>query len=142
MTITAASLTLVLILVADTSLADTVVPARPIRAQSIIAEADLTVRAGDLPNGFQSTAAVAGQEARVVLYPGRPILIGDIGPPAIVARNQIVQMRYEKNGLHIVTEGRALDRGAVGDRLRIMNLSSRATLVGRVMQDGTIKVSQ
>lgn len=127
---------------ADMVIADTVVPARPIRAQSIIAETDLALRGGDLANGFQTIAAVAGQEARVVLYPGRPILVGDIGPPAIVTRNQIVQMHYENSGLHIVAEGRSLDRGAVGDRLRVMNLSSRATLVGRVMQDGSIKVSK
>ena len=76
------------------------------------------------------------------LDPGGPILLDDIGRPALVTRNQIVQVHFRTNGLQIVTEGRALERGAIGDRLRIMNLSSRATLFGQVQDDGTILVHQ
>ena len=50
------------VLTADLATADTVVPARPIRAQSIIVETDLSLRAGDLVNSFQSITAVVGQD--------------------------------------------------------------------------------
>ena len=66
--------------------------------------------------------------------------MGDIGPPAIITRNQIVGLRYYANGINISTEGRALERGAVGDRIRVMNLGSRATIFGQVLNDGTIQV--
>ena len=121
--------------------ADTVVPARTIRPHQIITEMDVTFAAGDLISGFGRLSDVIGQEARVALYVGRPILVGDIGPPALIDRNQIVALRYASGGISISTEGRALERGAVGDRIRVMNLGSRATLFGQILEDGTVKVT-
>ena len=121
--------------------ADSVVPTRTIRAHALIAEGDVTLRVGAPSAGFSRLSDVIGQEARVVLYPGRPIGSNAIGPPSIVSRNQIVRLTFNSNGLVITTEGRALERGAVGDRVRIMNLSSRATLFGKVLEDGGIQVS-
>lgn len=120
--------------------ADTVVSARTIRPNQIITEMDVTFAAGDLLSGYGRLSDVIGQEARVALYAGRPILVGDIGPPAIITRNQIVGLRYNSGGISISTEGRALERGAIGDRIRVMNLGSRATLFGQILEDGTIKV--
>lgn len=131
-----------LVLVAMPAVADTVVPSRTIRAHSVITDTDVTISAAQMPNGYARIADVVGQEARVILYPGRPIRIDDIGPPAIVSRNQVVQIQFSAGGLRISTEGRALERGAAGDRVRIMNLSSRATLFGQVQPDGTVRVKQ
>ena len=64
--------------------ADTVVAARTIRAETIIEEADVTLRPGSEGDGFARLVDVLGLEARVVLYPGRPIRPADIGPPALV----------------------------------------------------------
>ncbi|SDF09085.1 flagellar basal body P-ring formation chaperone FlgA [Sulfitobacter delicatus] len=122
--------------------AETVTATRTIRANAIITETDVTLFNAAVPNGYQRIVDVVGQEARVVLYPGRPILVDDIGPPALVTRNQIVQVHFRANGVEITTEGRALERGAIGDRLRLMNLSSRATLFGQVQGDGSILVKQ
>lgn len=124
------------------AVADTVVPARTIRAHAIITEMDVTLVSSATANGYTRAVDVVGQEARVVLYPGRPILFDDIGLPAVVTRNQLVRVQFFGNGLSIMTEGRALERGAVGDNVRIMNLSSRATLFGQVQQDGSIHVKQ
>lgn len=127
---------------ATPALGDSVAPTRTIRANAIITETDVTIVESGSAQGFTRVVDVIGQEARIVLYPGRPILIDDIGPPAIVMRNQLVQVQYLASGLTIVTEGRALERGAIGDRVRIMNLSSRATLFGQVQENGTLQVKQ
>jgi flagella basal body P-ring formation protein FlgA len=127
-------------LMAGPVMADTVVASRSIRANAIITETDVVLSAAQMPNGFARIRDVVGQEARVVLYAGRPILLDDIGPPAIVTRNQIVRVQFQGTGLSITTEGRALERGAVGDRVRIMNLSSRATVFGQVQEDGSVQV--
>lgn len=127
---------------AHQAVADVVTPVRTLRPGTLIAAADLTVKAGDRPGAFDRISDVAGQEARTALYAGRPIPLDAIGPPALVNRNQIVSLRFEANGLVIATDGRALERGGIGDRVRIMNLSSRATLFGFVQSDGTIKVTQ
>jgi flagella basal body P-ring formation protein FlgA len=133
---------IILMLLAPAVSAETVVPIRTIRANAVILSTDIGLKAFDAPNGFTRLEDVVGQEARVVLYPGRPIRAGDIGPPAVIARNQIVRLEFAGAGVHIVTEGRSLERGAVGDSVRIMNLNSRATLIGRVQMDGTIRVMQ
>ncbi|KEJ90550.1 flagellar basal body P-ring formation chaperone FlgA [Sulfitobacter donghicola] len=119
---------------------DTVVSARTIRPNQIIMETDVVLAAGNLSSGFSRLFDVVGQEARVALYAGRPILVGDIGPPAVISRNQIIDLRYNANGITITTEGRALERGAIGDRIRVMNLGSRATIFGQILGDGTIEV--
>ena len=131
---------LILLLTAQSCWADIVVAKRTIRPNTIIGAGDLTVILGNRSDAFSRMENVVGQEARVALYAGRPILLESIGPPAIVARNEIVVLRYAQHGLVITTDGRALERGAVGDRVRIMNLSSRATLFGFVQADGTVSV--
>ena len=60
-------------------LADSVVPTRTIRAHAIIVEADVVLRPGTDGTGFARVADVVGQEARVVLYPGRPVMLDDVG---------------------------------------------------------------
>lgn len=131
---------ILIVLTAQAATADTVVASRTIRPQSILTLSDLALQPGDLPGGFDETDYVIGLETRVVLYAGRPIRPEDIGPPAVVERNQIVTLAYLQNGLTIRTEGRALSRAGVGEDLRVMNLQSRATFSGRVGPDGIVVV--
>ncbi len=117
-----------------------VVPTRTIRADAIIVDQDVRLEDATTDNSFQRLQDVVGQEAHVVLYAGRPIMPDQVGPPAIISRNQIVVLFFKANGLRIMTEARALERGAVGDSVRVMNLASRATLFGQVQPNGTIEV--
>ncbi len=121
--------------------ADRVEPVRVIRPQEIIAPEDVILRAGP-PAGGVALDAVIGREARVALYPGRPIRVGDIAVPAVVERNQVVPLAYVRGALRIETEGRALARAGPGEYVRVMNLSSRATVTGRVTASGRIEVSR
>ncbi|MBY5933625.1 flagellar basal body P-ring formation protein FlgA [Tateyamaria omphalii] len=129
-------------LTAGMASADMVTPTRTLRPGTVITTADLVVRDAAQPGTFDRIPDVVGQEARVALYAGRPIPFEAIGPPAIINRNQIVPLFFNVGGLSITTEGRALERGGIGDRVRIMNLSSRATLFGFVQEDGSIKVTR
>lgn len=135
-------LSLPLIFICTAAAADTVVPTRTIRAQQVIGSGDLILREVEVAGGFSMIEEVAGLEARVALYPGRPVRAGDVGPPAVVERNQLVALVFDRGGLIIRTEGRVLDRAGVGDLVKVMNLTSRATLFGRVLADGTISVSE
>jgi flagella basal body P-ring formation protein FlgA len=122
--------------------ADIVVSNRNLRAGDVFKIQDLRVIEGQNTGGFDQVADVVGQEARTALYPNRPILVTQVGPPALIERNQVVQVRFAGSGLSISTEGRALERGGLGDRIRFMNLTSRATLFGVVQSDGQIAVFQ
>jgi len=122
------------------ALAETLVATRTIRPQAIIMPEDVAVSEAEIPGMFTKPAEVVGQEARVAIFAGRPIGPSDIGPPALIDRNQIVLLTYRKGAITIVTEGRAMGRGGVGDLVRVMNLASRTTVSGHVAEDGTIRV--
>ena len=122
--------------------ADIVVAARVIRANSLIDANAIVVKPTTMPGVISDPASALGMEARVAIYPGRPIRPGDIGPPALVERNQIVTLIYAQNGLSILTEGRSLSRAGEGEQARVMNLSSRKSVVGTVHSDGSVVVSK
>ncbi|APX13285.1 flagella basal body P-ring formation protein FlgA [Tateyamaria omphalii] len=132
----------ILCLTASVASADMVTPTRTLRPGTVITSADLALLDVVQPGVFDRLLDVVGQEARIALYAGRPIPFDAIGPPAIINRNQIVPLFFNTSGLSITTEGRALERGGIGDRVRVMNLSSRATLFGFVQEDGSIKVTR
>lgn len=121
-------------------LAESVVATRTIRAQAILGPEDVTVSDTRIPGAIADISDVIGREARTVIYPGRPIHPGDLGVPAVVARNQIVPLHYMRGSLSISVEARALGRGAAGDMIRVMNLGSRNTVTGVVMPDGSVRV--
>jgi flagella basal body P-ring formation protein FlgA len=130
------------ILAATPLSADTVIAKHTIRAQQIIAASDLAVAKGVTPGAASALEQVAGLEARRVIYAGRPVALSDVGPPALVERNEIVPLAYRLSGLTIKTEGRALGRGGLGDRIRVMNLDSRAPVHGVIDETGTVWVGQ
>lgn len=140
MTFRLASALVLVCLAAAPAFAASVVPVRPIRAQSIVLASDLELRAESIPGAVGSLEEAVGLEAKVTLYPGRPVLSAQIGPPAVVERNQTVRMNYVRGALSISAEGRALDRGGVGERIRVMNLGSKQIVFGAVAGDGTIEV--
>lgn len=130
-----------LFLMATASDAD-IVAKRTIRAQAILTEDDLAIRAGASSNAETETELwdFVGMETREVLYAGRPISRSQLGEPAIVQRNEIVQMIYLTGSVQIVTEGRALGRAALGETIRVMNLGSRTTVSAQVEGPARVRV--
>jgi len=122
------------------ALAQTVASARTIRAGTVLGAGDVTLLPGTSPGGFRRVEQVIGKETRRILYPGRPILPGDIGAPAVVRRNQLVTLIYDNGALTITAEGRALARGGVGDHIKAMNMASHAVISGMVSAPGKIRV--
>ncbi len=129
-----------LVLGAAPAVAETVVATRTIRAREVIAPADLRVDAATVPGTLRDPSAAIGHEARYTIYAGRPVRPTDLATAAVVERNELVLLFYRQGALKIHTDGRSLGRGAVGDRVRVMNLASRATVTGTVVAPGQISV--
>ena len=130
----------VLMLAAPAVLAEILVPVRTIRAKEIIGPEDIVIKNANVAGALSDPVDIIGQEARVALYAGRPVRAGDIGPPALVQRNDTVTLVFFQGRIRIVTEGRSLGRGAVGESVRVMNIASRKTVMGRIQADGSIEV--
>lgn len=130
----------VLLLIANVTSADTVLAARTIRSNTILNASDVMILKNDLPNAIQNISDIVGLETRVVLYESRPISVNDLGPAAIITRNQIVSLVYLHGNLSIAVEARSLGRAGVGEFVRVMNLSSRNTVSGVVAKNGNVQV--
>lgn len=127
-------------MLAPVAAAETLIATRLIRASEVIRPGDVAPGQTSVPGAAHDPASVVGMEARVALYPGRPVRLSDVGPAAVIERNQIVLLHYQSGALRIATEGRALERAGPGDRVRVMNLSSRSTVSGLVTAGGTVEV--
>lgn len=125
---------------AQPGLAETLVASRTIRSQAVLGPADVALIAAEVPGALDRPEAAIGLEARVMLYAGRPIRAADLGPPALVERNQIVLLEYRNGTLSLTAEGRALGRAGAGEAVRVMNLASRGTVRGVVAEDGRVRV--
>ena len=128
-------------LIPPSLVADVVIAARNIRPGDVLGEMDVMVIRGATEGAFEKAAPIVGSEAIVALYAGRAILRTQIAPAPLVKRNQIIEISFLSGGLSMTTEGRALARGAEGERIRVMNLSSKSPIFGIVQSDGTVRVS-
>lgn len=120
--------------------AETVVAKRTVRSHSTLLAEDFLVRDEDTPGAIEKINDIVGLESRKVLYQGRPVFISDVGPAAIIERNQIITLVYASGGLTILAEARSLERAGIGDVIRVMNIGSRKTVNGVVGPDGTVNV--
>lgn len=142
MTRIALGITLLSLAAAEMAVGQTVVANRAIRSKTVLTEADVSLIEKTIPGAYSAIEDIVGLEARVNIYAGRPVREGELGPPAVVERNSLVTLRYGKGALLIETDGKALDRGGVGDVMRVMNLSSRTTVTGVVIAPGVVEVSR
>lgn len=131
---------LLLVSIAAPVSAESLVATRTIRAKSLVGPEDLTLVSAELPGALSDPDQAIGLEARVAIYPGKPIRAGDLGPPTLVERNQLVTLVFVSGELAISTEGRALASGSEGEEIRVMNLGSRNTVMGRIGPDGAVYV--
>lgn len=120
--------------------ADALVATRLIRPAEVLRAVDVAVKRGSQPGVASDPMQVVGLEARVAIYPGRPVRLADLGPAAVVERNETVVMIYRQGGLTILSEGRALGRAALGDSVTVMNNTSRQSVQGRVTSFGQVEV--
>ena len=131
---------LLLLAAAVPASADTLVAVRTIRAGEVIGAADVRPGAQSVPGALADALDAVGREARQILYAGQPVRAADLADPAVVERNGLVVLIYDRHGVFIRTEGRALGRGAVGARIRVMNLASRSTVTATVAAPGRVTV--
>lgn len=129
-----------LCLLTSTANAEAIVAAKTIPAQTILTFDDLVLRDIEIQGAISDPFQLVGKETRNAIYAGRPIRAVDVSAPAIIERNQIISLVYESSSLSIRTDGRALDRGGIGDLISVMNLSSRTTVIAELRADGAAYV--
>ena len=110
----------------------------------VLSEADFTIaeRPQDHLSAeiLRSVADAVGLTSSRPLSPGEPIARSWLRAPSLVFRGSVVMLQLSAGGLSLSAGGMALDTGASGDRVRVVNTSSKALLVGTVSGRATVTI--
>ncbi|MCK1394910.1 flagellar basal body P-ring formation chaperone FlgA [Bradyrhizobium sp. 1] len=81
-----------------------------------------------------------GMQLRRPMRAGTPIRVADIIKPDFVQRDQNVTVIYQVPGIYLTTRGKAIESGAEGDTVSVLNLQTKRTLSGVVTGRGQITI--
>jgi len=115
---------------------ETAVLLRPLARGEVIRRSDVTIerrRKSELQNdSIGPTDAVLGLAARQALRAGQALRRADIMKPELVQRNETVTLMFEVPGIRLTMRGKAMESGAEGDLVSVVNVQSKRTIQGTV----------
>jgi len=121
-----------------------VISACPIRRGETITRDKIKVIKKDvsrLPAGiFTKPDDLLGKRARVNIGMNRIIYKSMVEIPPLIKRGQRVTIVAESCSLKVTAPGRAKEDGRLGDIIRVENLISKKTIMGKVVDSQTVKV--
>jgi flagella basal body P-ring formation protein FlgA len=120
------------------------VPARAIAAGERVAAADLSwieLSTSRLQSHLvTSEAALVGLVARRGLRAGRPVSARDVEQPIMIQKGALVTMTVVGLGLVLTATGQALDDGAEGQQIALINTQSKRTVQGTVIGPDRVRI--
>lgn len=81
-----------------------------------------------------------GMTPRRVIMAGRPVKESEIIAPQVIERGQILLLSLDNKLMNITTQVKALQNGAKGDIIRVVNTSSNQTLQAVITGDNQAKI--
>jgi len=98
------------------------------------------IREGDV-SGPYATEDYVGLELTRSVRAGAVMTPRHVRTPLLVERNETVTLIFRRGALTMETTGRALDEGSDGDRVSVMNTTSRKRITGRIIGEGLVEVT-
>ncbi|MEB2285794.1 MAG: flagellar basal body P-ring formation chaperone FlgA [Myxococcales bacterium] len=97
----------------------------------------------DVPDDALAAPAEAiGMETRVALAAAAPVPRAALAPAVVVKKGDLVTMVVETGAMKITATGEALEPGAVGAGIKVMNRASKQTVAGRVSEHGVVRIER
>jgi flagella basal body P-ring formation protein FlgA len=123
----------------------TVVPAHELAQGQVLKLADLAVarrpKAEFTPATLTTIEQAQGLSAKHALRAGQVIRQADVAKPELIGRNETVTIVYEVPGILLTILGKALDPGALGDNINVLNAQSKRTIQATVIGPGRVSVN-
>jgi flagella basal body P-ring formation protein FlgA len=121
------------------------VPVRALAQGEVLRATDLTLARrpkAEFAAGAVTTLEQAiGLAARRALAPGHALRRDDLQRPELVARNESVSITYEVPGILLTMRGQALEAGAQGDVINVLNAQSKKTIQATITGPGRVSVA-
>jgi flagella basal body P-ring formation protein FlgA len=87
-----------------------------------------------------SPVAALGLALRRETPAGRPLVMGDLAHPVLVARNATVRMGLSAGAIALSAEGTAMEDGVMGAHIRVLNPSSHAVILAEVTGADEVRI--
>lgn len=121
-----------------------VVAAAPLVRNQTITHADIhlaEVSLAQLPEGVITDPQDAvGKRVRRNVSMGTPLHGRLVEAPTVITRGAVVLIVAQSSLVSITVQGQAREDGAVGDHIRVVNLSSGKEVYAKVLDDNTVRV--
>jgi flagella basal body P-ring formation protein FlgA len=117
---------------------------RTVARGEVIRESDVAVeRRPKIDAAGEAIVAdqVIGMSAKRALRSGQVLRASDVIKADVVARHEIVTIVYEAPGLLLTVRGKALEAGAVGETINVLNVQSNRTIQASVYGPGQVVVT-
>src|SRR5215470_16765825 len=123
---------------------EALVPTRTIAQGEVVRASDLVLarrpKSEAAPNVIRELEQAAGMVAKRALRAGQAIRQSDFAKQEVIARNESVTISYEVPGITVSIRGQALEPGAQGDLINVLNVQSEKTLQATVTGPGRVSV--
>jgi flagella basal body P-ring formation protein FlgA len=125
-------------------LADVVVTKRPLGRHKPITEDDILVIKMDLAevpsDVITDSETVLGKRTRRAIGSKTVLRATLVEFPPLVKRGDVVMIIAETQGFKITALGQVKKKGALGDRIPVVNFDSKKVLYARVLDSNTVKI--
>ena len=119
---------------------------RSLRAGDIIGNTDIdhiAVKSRSLNHDvLLDEQKVIGKTPRRIVHAGKPIKAQDVSLPQLVERGDIVTIIFSHGGVRLTARGKAMQNGAQGDIIRVVNTVSNRSLDALVSRYKEVRVTQ
>ena len=121
------------------------VPTRLISAGEIIAAEDLEWQPVHLArlsgNSLTDAQQLVGHMAKRPLKAGQVLRQSDVAVAPVVKKNDLIRIVVNTGQMTLSVQGKAMQDGALGQTIRVVNVNSNRQLSGTVVDAGTVTVS-
>lgn len=116
---------------------------KPVSQGQVIQDSNVGLAWIPIRRGLQDYAvskdAVVGRRSRQSLSVGEPLMLRYLEAPIAVNRNQVVMMIVKKGDLEITSRATAVDQGAVGQTVQVVNMATKLRMRARIIDEKTVE---
>jgi flagellar basal body P-ring formation protein FlgA len=124
---------------------DAVVPIREIAQGQVIKASDVGIerrpKSSSTPTTLTTIEQAQGLSTKHALRAGQVIRQADVAKPELVGRGETVTIVFQVPGILLTILGKAVDPGALGDVISVVNAQSKHTLQATVIGPGRVSVN-
>ena len=117
---------------------------RSLRIGEVVKASDVTMGRrpkAELRGEGMGPDQVIGMAAKTALRNGQALRTDDLVKPQIVQRNEAVTIYYEVPGIMLTVRGKAIEGGAMGDVVGVLNIQSNRTVQATVIGPGRVTIA-